>query len=927
MDKKLFLLDAYALIYRAYYAMIRAPRYTSAGLNTSAIFGFCNTLDEILKKEDPGYIAVCFDPKGDTFRHEAYPEYKAQREKQPEDITASIPYIKEILGAYRIPVIEVPGFEADDVIGTLSRMAEAGGYLTYMMTPDKDYGQLVTPRVLQYRPALGGKGFELRGPAEICERYGISRPAQVVDLLALEGDASDNVPGCPGVGEKTAVKLVAEYDNVENIIEHAPEIKGALGKKVAAGAEQILFSKFLVTIRTDVPVGDLTIESLERREPDVEALRDVYRRLEFRTFLNRLGEMGSPAAAAPSAPEQLSLFDESPTPPSDDDDGSPADSPAEAAPAAQLSRRYSLAETPAQVEEFVTRALAAGGEIAVAFNAPGESAMTATTEGVALAFGHDAIYAAMPEFDLERRAMLDALRPVFGGHATVAAHDVKRAMVLLRREDIEWTAPHYSTSAARYVLNAEMGNDLADAAFRYLHLQLADYPLAATARRKLRYATPAEAMEAMCERAEAVLLLAPELRRLIEAGGLTALMTDVELPFIPVLAGMEWEGVRIDPRVLAEISTRMHARLGELEAQAAELAGGAFNVASPAQVGQVLFERLAIDPKAKRTKRGAWSTTEEELSKYVNAHPIVGLILEIRGLRKLLATYVDALPRLIDPRDGKLHTTFNQTVTATGRISSTNPNLQNIPIRTEEGREIRRAFIADPGDLLLSADYSQIELRLMADMSGDPEMVQAFLHGSDIHRATAAKIYGVPLDSVTDDQRRAAKTANFGIIYGISAFGLSERLGIPRGEAKDLIDGYMRTYPGVQQYIEKSIEGARERGYVATRLGRKRYLPEINSRNATVRGFAERNAVNAPLQGTAADIIKLAMIAIDKEIKSRGLRSRMILQVHDELIFNVKPDELPTLQTIVAERMRGAYSGRVPLEVSAGVATNWLEAH
>ncbi len=926
MDKKLFLLDAYALIYRAYYAMIRAPRYTSAGLNTSAIFGFCNTLDEILKKEQPDYIAVCFDPKGDTFRHEAYPEYKAQREKQPEDISASIPYIKEILEAYRIPVIEVPGFEADDVIGTLSRMAEAGGYITYMMTPDKDYGQLVTPRVLQYRPALGGKGFEVRGPAEVCERYGISRPAQVVDLLALEGDASDNVPGCPGVGEKTAVKLVAEYDNVENIIDHAPEIKGALGRKVAAGAEQILFSKFLVTIRTDVPLGDLTIESLERREPDVDALRDVYRRLEFRTFLNRLGDApAAPEPAPAAAPEQLSLFDESPTPPRSD--APESDAPETDAPAVELERNYSLLESPARVEAFLARALAAGGDVAVALNAPGEGAMTATLEGLAVAMKGEAAYVAMPAFAAERAAMVDALRPLFGGTATVVAHDVKRAMVVLRREGLEWTAPYYSTSAARYVLNAEMGNDLADAVFRYLHLQISDYPLAATARRKLRYPTPAEALEPMCERAAAVLALAPELRRLIEADGLTALMTDVELPFIPVLAGMEWEGVRIDPRVLAEISTRMHQRLVDLEARAAELAGGPFNVASPAQVGEVLFERLAIDPKARRTKRGAWSTTEEELSKYAKDHPIVGLILEIRGLRKLLTTYVDALPRLIDPRDGKLHTTFNQTVTATGRISSTNPNLQNIPIRTEEGREIRRAFIADPGDLLLSADYSQIELRLMADMSGDPEMVQAFLHGSDIHRATAAKIYGVPLDSVTDAQRRAAKTANFGIIYGISAFGLSERLGIPRGEAKELIEGYMRTYPGVQQYIERSIEGARERGYVATRMGRKRYLPEINSRNATVRGFAERNAVNAPLQGTAADIIKIAMIAIDAEIKRLGLRSRMILQVHDELIFNVKPEELPTLQDIVASRMRAAYSGRVPLEVSAGVATDWLAAH
>ena len=924
-DKKLFLLDAYALIYRAYYAMIRAPRYTSAGLNTSAIFGFCNTLDEILKKENPGYIAVCFDPKGDTFRHEAYPEYKAQREKQPEDITASIPYIKEILAAYRIPVVEIAGFEADDVIGTLSRMAEAEGYVTYMMTPDKDYGQLVTDSVFQYRPALGGKGFEVRGPREVCERYGIKSPLQVIDLLALEGDASDNVPGCPGVGEKTAVKLVAEYGSVEEIVAHAPEIKGALGRKVAAGAEQILFSKFLVTIRTDVPLDGLSIEDLKRRDIDMDALRDVYRRLEFRTFLNRLGGADEAPAAAAPAPEggQLSLFDAEAT---DAEDPTPAAAPADA-PAVVLRRDYSLIERVADAQAYVF-SLRGAEAVGVALYAPGDGAMTARLLGIALAApdGRTA-YMALPDFADERAAMIEALRPLLEGSATIAAHDVKRAMLLLRREGLEWRAPWFSTSVGRYLLNPEMSNDLADTAFRYLHLRMGDYAMPAPERRNLRYDAPEAARAPMCERAEVTLALMPELTRLIEAVGLTPLLRDVELPFIPVLAGMEWEGVRIDAHVLAEISTRLHAKLADLEAEAARMAGGAFNASSPMQVGEVLFERLKIDPKAKKTKRGAWSTTEEELMKHAKVHPIVGVILEIRGLRKLLATYVDALPKLVDPRTGKIHTTFNQTVTATGRISSTNPNLQNIPIRTDEGREIRRAFIADPGDLLLSADYSQIELRLMADMSGDAEMVQAFREGKDIHKATAAKIYGVDVEEVTDAQRRAAKTANFGIIYGISAFGLSERLGIPRGEAKELIEGYMRTYPGVQAYMAGSIEHAKEQGYVSTLRGRKRYLPEINSRNATVRGYAERNAINAPLQGSAADIIKVAMIDIDREIKRRGLQSRMILQVHDELIFNVKPGELAELQTLVEERMRAAHSGRVPLEVSSGVADNWLEAH
>ncbi len=911
--KKLFLLDAYALIYRAYYAMMRAPRRTSDGINTSAIFGFCNTLDEILRKENPDGLAVCFDPPGGrTFRHDAYPEYKAQREKQPEDITAAVPFIKEILAAYRIPMVEVEGYEADDVIGTLSRMAERDGYMTYMMTPDKDYGQLVTDRVVQYRPSLGGKGFELRGPAEVCERYGIERPEQVVDLLALEGDSSDNVPGCPGVGEKTAVKLIAQYGTVEQVIEHAAEIKGALGRKVADNAEQILFSKFLVTIKTDVPLGGITPADFGRRDPDVAALRKVFTRLEFRTMLSRL-EPAPKAAVAAEPAGQLSLFDD-----------------AEAEPAecgVEIPRDYRLIETAAEAAAFLRDA--PEGEWGVEFNFVSDGGvLTSRFFGVAVARPDGpSAYIALPDFPAERADMIAAIVPLFAGKATISAHDVKSGMLLLRREGASWTAPWFSTSVGRYLLNAESASDLSDTAFRYLHVCTSDYHLSASERKKQRYEEPAQAMAPMCERASVVRVLAPELRRLIEADGLTPLLRDIELPFIPVLAGMEWEGVRIDPRVLAEISGRLHTRLKKLEEEAAELAGGPFNVASPAQVGEVLFERLKIDSSARRTKRGSWSTTEEELSKYARFHPIVRVILEIRGLRKLLATYVDALPKLINPRDGKLHTTFNQTVTATGRISSTNPNLQNIPIRTDDGREIRRAFVADPGDLLLSADYSQIELRLMADMSGDKEMVQAFLDGEDVHRATAAKINGVPIASVTETQRRAAKTANFGIIYGISAFGLSERLGITRAEAKGLIDGYMRTYPGVEAYIADSVERARKQGYVTTLHGRKRYLPDINSRNATVRNFAERNAVNAPLQGTAADIIKIAMISIDAEIRRLGLRSRMILQIHDELVFNVKPDELPVLQPMVERCMAAAYSGRVPLEVAAGVAPNWLEAH
>lgn len=919
--KKLFLLDAYALIYRAYYALIRAPRVTTGGLNTSAIYGFCNTLDEVLRKENPDYIGVCFDPRGGhTFRHEAYPEYKAQRDKQPEDITLSIPYIKRILDAYHIPAIEVEGYEADDVIGTLARKAEAADFVTYMMTPDKDYGQLISDRVLQYRPSLRGQGFEVRGPEQVCERYGISRPEQVIDLLALEGDASDNVPGCPGVGEKTAAKLIAEWDSVENLLEHTAELKGALKAKVEANTEQIRFSKFLVTIKTDVPV-DITPDDLIRREPDVDALRAIYDELEFKTFTARLAaHTGAAPEAEPTqrpaatAPLQGSLFDD------DGEATAEAAQPIEAAPVDVL-------EEPEAIATFIDRAINAG-TIGIAAEIDGDEAMRANLSGLSLATnGSATAYIVLPARGDDRARVLESLQKLFGGAATLVCHDVKRLMVIARRLGLNWTAPYFDTSVAHYLLAPETPHDLPTVAFAMLRRRTADYSLSATERKKVRHASAAEAAAATGERAAIVLDLMPLLSEKLHTDNLWQLYTDIEAPFIPVLASMEFEGVRIDPAELLRLSQKLTERVTAYEQQVYELAGEQFNISSPMQVGRILFEKLAIDPNAKKTKRGAWSTTEEILEKLSPKHPIVGLILEIRGLRKLLTTYVDALPALINPATGKIHTTYNQIVTATGRISSTNPNLQNIPVRTDDGREIRRAFIPDQGDLLLSADYSQIELRLIADISGDPEMIDAFNAGADIHRATAAKIYHEPLDAVTDAQRRNAKTANFGIIYGISAFGLSERLGIPRGEAKELIENYMKTYPKIKEYMEQTIVRAREDGYVSTIHGRKRYLPEINSRNGALRGYAERNAINAPLQGSAADIIKIAMIAIARRMKDEGLRSRMIVQVHDELVFNVKPDELDHLRALVVSEMEHAYRGRVTLEVAAGVGANWLEAH
>ena len=916
-DKKLLLIDAYALIYRAYYALIRAPRVTSKGLNTSAIFGFCNTLEDVLRKENPTHVAVCFDPKGGTFRHDAYPEYKAQREAQPEDITLSIPYIKDILAAQNIQVLEVPKYEADDVIGTLSRQAEKEGYLTLMMTPDKDYGQLVTDRVLMYRPALKGAGFEVRGVKEVCEKYGISSPSQVIDLLALEGDASDNIPGCPGVGEKTAVKLINEWGSVESLIENVDSLKGAIQKKVAENVGKIKFSKFLATIKTDVPI-EINIEDLARKEADEARLAEIYTELEFKSFLTKMGVAPAPVVVPQQPSPQASLFDDEP---------SLFETPI--VPDCVISTdQYRVISTLKEVTEVVSQALS-NGRVGVSIYASGSEAMTAHWRGIAISTkAGEAMYVAIPSEKDAREQMKVILRLLLcSKQVQYVSHDVKRDYIILHNEGIELTSNYYDTSVAHYLLQSEMKHALPSLAFTYLGCMVSQAVDSALQRKQGAEIDESIVANVMCEIAEITLRLCEKFNPMLEQEGLTSLLAEIEIPFVKVLADMEIEGVRIDVEELSKMSESLTLRVQEIEKSIYELAGGEFNVSSPMQVGEVLFERLKIDPKAKRTKGGAYSTAEDVLEKYRKAHPVVDKILQIRGLKKLLSTYINALPELINPATGKIHTSYNQTVTATGRISSANPNLQNIPVRTDDGREIRRAFIADEGCVLYSADYSQIELRLIADMSGDENMIEAFRSGADIHRATAAKVYGVALEDVTDDQRRYAKTANFGIIYGISAFGLSERLSISRADAKMLIDGYYATYPQMRQYMDDNLEQVRKDGYVSTIKGRRRYLPDINSRNAVVRGYAERNAVNAPIQGSAADIIKVAMIDIARDFANEGLRSKMIMQVHDELVFNVIPEELSRVEELVKKNMENAYQGRVALTVSAGVGNNWLEAH
>ncbi len=924
-DKKLFLLDAYALIFRAYHAMKYSPRFTSSGMNTSAIFGFVNTLEEVLHKENPTHIAVCFDPAGKTFRHEMYPEYKAGREATPEDIKVAVPYIKDIIRAYGIPVIEKEGYEADDVIGTLAVKSRERGFSTFIMSPDKDLSQLVDATVKVFRPGYKGAPAEVRGEKEVCEIFGINRPSQVIDILALMGDKVDNIIGCPGVGEKTASKLILEFDSVENLIANTDKLKGAVKTKVENNVDNILFSKKLATICTEVPI-DFDEEAYKRHDIDADAIRDIFGKLEFRSLLSRvLGDKATakpaaakskPAPAAAPAYGELSLFG---------DDGSLFANTEETATAPTEHHCHVTIATEADVVELVDKALAQKS-VGIYMVHTSQNAMEAVPAGIAVALSPDEAF----YIEATEESANEILR-LLSSDVEKVGINLKFDMVVLTQLVSEVHEPYYDVAVAHYLLQPEMSHTIDRLAEIYLKTTLPSYKIPLTA--KIGKFNPALALEiediapVACARAAACLALKPIFDDKLEAEGMKHLLTDIELPLIKVLADMEYTGVRIDTDALAAYSETLTHRLADIESSCIELAGTQFNVGSPAQVGEVLFDRLKIDEKAKKTKSGQYSTTEEVLEKLKGKHPIVEKIIEFRKIKKLLSTYVNALPELINPTTGRIHTTYNQTVTATGRLSSANPNLQNIPIRNDDGREIRKAFIPADGNSFFSADYSQIELRIVANISHDASLVEAFLAGEDIHRATAAKIFHEDIASVTDDQRRKAKTANFGMIYGISAFGLSERLQIPRSEAKQLIEDYFATFPGVRKFMDESIEQAKAKGYVVTLFGRRRLLPDITSRNAVVRGYAERNAINAPIQGTAADIIKIAMNRIWRRFGTDGIKSKMILQVHDELNFDVVPGEEAAVARIVKEEMEAAYSGTVPLIADCGTGANWLEAH
>lgn len=920
-ENRLFLLDAFALIFRAYYALIKMPRLTQGGFNTSAIFGFVNTLEEVIRKENPTHLAVCFDPQGPTFRSEADASYKAERESMPEDIRQSVPVIKEIIKAYNIPILEVAGFEADDIIGTMAKRAEKEGFTTYMMTPDKDFGQLVSPNVLQYKPSYRGQDFELRGEEEVCARYGIQNTGQVVDLLALMGDKIDNIPGCPGVGEKTAVKLIQDFGSVENLLANTDHLKGALKKKVEDNAQQIRDSYFLATIRTDVPI-DTDPKDLIRKPEDKEKLFAIFKELEFKTLRDRvarrLDESRQEGSKAPGA-FPTSLFDAAGEP-------MPA-AVAGSESAADREIKAILISSKEEADSLSAKSLKAG-ECGICFVADGENDMTALIKGIAVALSENETYYIESGCIDGMAVALDIMaRP----DIVKVTAQAKRDYVLahrLRNDDSPALVNYYDVQLAHYLLQPEMRHAVDTLASIYLNYSAVPEPQISEKRGSK---TPAATVETIaswaCEQAVLVMRLRPSLDKEIETEGMSNLLNNVELPLAAVLAKMEIAGVRIDVDALNEAAIQLEGRLHSLEKEIHELAGEEFNVGSPAKVGEILFDKLQLDPKAKKTKTGQYSTSEDVLEKVAFKNPIVGKILEYRQLKKLLNTYLLALPAAINPATGKVHTVYNQTITATGRISSSAPNLQNIPVREDQGREIRRAFIADEGNLFLSADYSQIELRLVADFANDETMLEAFRNGDDIHAITAARIYHKSREDVTPDERRHAKTANFGILYGISAFGLASRLGIPRGDAKDLIDSYFATFPTIHKYMSDAVESARENGYVSTRMGRKRRLPDINSKNPVVRGYAERNAINAPIQGAAADIIKVAMVDIDRKLTEKHLKTKMIMQVHDELNFDVVPEELPEVQKIVVESMENAYKGNVRLTASCGVAGNWLDAH
>ena len=922
MDK-LFLLDAYALIYRSYYAFIKNPRINSKGLNTSAIIGFVNTLQEVIDKEQPKYLGVAFDPHGPTFRSEAFPAYKAQREATPEDIHKAVPIIKQLLEAYRIPVLQADGFEADDVIGTLARQADATGTLdTYMLTPDKDYGQLVTDHARIYRPRHGG-GYEVMGPQEVCTKYDITHPGQIIDLLALMGDSADNFPGCPGVGEKTAAKLIKDFGSVEQLLLRTEELKGALKKKVEDHVDDIKMSFFLATIKTDVPIS-LNLDELTMQEPDKEKLGKLFAELEFKQLAERILKKTENKPKVQNA--QLSLFENFTT----EETEAPKKSSFETLKT--VDHDYKLVENEDEMRAlcdfFRTKEI-------LCLDTETTSTQTINAELVGLSFSveeHKAFYVPIPANREEALRIVNIFKPAYEDpNILKVGQNLKYDLEVLRTYNIRLAGQLWDTMIAHYLIQPELRHNMDFMAEVYLGYQTVHIDELIGPRgknqRSMRDLAPALVYEYACEDADITLQLKNKLEPELKKHECEKLFYEIEMPLMPVLAEMEMNGVVLDTESLRQTSKDLTIRMNEIEARIYELADERFNISSPKQVGDILFGKMKIVEKPKKTKTGQFVTSEDVLTQLQGKHEVVADILAFRGLKKLLSTYVDNLPSLINKRTGHIHTSFNQCITATGRLSSSDPNLQNIPVRGEDGKEIRKAFVPEPGCLFFSADYSQIELRVMAHLSSDENMIKVFREGKDLHAATAATIYKKSLNEVSRDERTKSKRANFGIIYGITVFGLAERLNISRDEAKLLIDGFFETFPRVHDYMELAKQQARQKGYVETLFGRRRYLPDINSQNATVRGFAERNAINAPIQGTAADIIKVAMIRIFERFQKENIRSKMILQVHDELNFSVYPEEKGRVEAIVIEEMQNALQMQVPLVADSGWGANWLEAH
>ena len=918
---KLFLIDAYALIYRSYYAFLRNPRINSKGLNTSAIMGFCNTLNEVLTKESPTHIGVAFD-HGKTFRHDAFPEYKAQREETPEDIKLSVPLIKQILEAMHIPILQVDGFEADDIIGTVATRFGSDGIETFMLTPDKDYGQLIGPNVFMYRPRHGG-GYEIIGEKEVGDKYGIPTPAQVIDLLALMGDTADNFPGCPGVGEKTAAKLINQFGSIDNMLQHTDEIKGKLREKVENAVEDIKMSKFLATIRTDVPM-QLELDNLKVEQPDEAKLRTIFEELEFRTLINKF--LNKDEVKSKTDNNQLDLFAENTT----NESSEPKFAKYESIKTNQ--HEYQLIENEGELRQlcdfFITKEF-------VSIDTETTSTDAINAELVGLSFSAEeskAFYVPVPDNYEEALKVVQIFKPLYESDKIMKiGQNIKYDYEVLTRYGVTIQGKMFDTMIAHYLIQPELHHNmdyLAETLLGYqtIHIEELLGPKGKK-QKNMRDLSPTDIYEYAAEDADITLRLRNVLEPRLKELGVEELFWNIEMPLVRVLADMELNGVCLDTEALQDTSKIFTERMKEYEQEIYKEAGEEFNISSPKQVGDILFGKLQIMDKPKKTKTGQYVTSEEVLQSLENKSPIVRNILNYRGMKKLLSTYIDALPKLINPRTGHIHTSFNQALTATGRLSSSDPNLQNIPVRTDDGKEIRKCFIPEEGCLFFSADYSQIELRIMAHLSEDENMMEAFREGHDIHRATAAKIWHEDIDKVTDAQRKKAKQANFGIIYGITTYGLAQRMDISNAEAKDLIQDYFRTFPKVQAYMEHAKEVARAKGYAETLFHRRRYLADINSRNATVRGFAERNAINAPIQGTEADIIKVAMVRIWERFKKEGIRSKMILQVHDELNFSVYPEEREQVERIVIEEMQNAYPLNVPLIADAGWGKNWLEAH